>query len=157
MTKGRFYILFILMICGCLPAAAQFGSTQNNAMNNNRLGQNGLRQETDSLSESHVDAKTVPHSVRAWHIDTRFGEIIPADVDTLHLNFQNANENYGMNGEYNMLGNLSSPRLSRIFMNRQTASESFFLDPLDFNLRTPQNHLFYNTKSPFTNLTYFTA
>lgn len=109
------------------------------------------------LGKNKVDANTVPHEVRAWKIDPRFGETYTADVDTLFLNFQNTNETYGMNGEYNMLGNMGSPRLSRIFINRQALSENFFLDPLNFYVRKPDNTLFYNTKSPFTNLTYYAS
>lgn len=110
--------------------------------------------EGDTI-ENHVDAKTVPREVRAWTINPRFGEMIPADVDTLFLNFQNSNETSGMNGEYNMLGNMGSPRLSRLFMNRLQTSESFFLDPYDFFVRRPDNIQFYDTKSPFTNLSYW--
>lgn len=164
MTAKRNLLRYILLLCCCIPALAQAQFNQNgrnnmNGMNgmNNTMGPNGMRNERDSLSESHVDANTVPHSVRAWHLEPRFGEAIVADVDTLHLNFQNSNENYGYKGEYNMLGNLGSPRLNRIFMDRKTTSESFFLDPLDFYMRTPENQLFYDTKSPFTNLSYWTC
>lgn len=154
MERKLIIYIFLLLAYISVPVAAQQTLPQGR---NNRIGPNGMVNGQDSLAKSDVDANTVPHSVRAWHIDSRFGEITPTDVDTLHLNFQNSNETYGSNGEYNMLGNLGSPRLSRIFMNRSTASESYFLDPLDFFMRTPENQLFYNTKSPFTNLSYWTC
>lgn len=113
-------------------------------------------QRNDSITNK-VDANSVPREVHAWQIDPRFGEVIAADVDTLFLNFQNSNETYGMNGEYNMLGNMGSPRLSRIFINRKDASDAYFLDPYDFFVRRPDTQLFYNTKSPFTNLSYWAS
>ena len=77
-------------------------------MNNSEINSDSL------LRKNRIDANTVPHEIRAWKIDPKLGEVLAADVDTLFLNFQNSNETYGMNGEYNMLGNMGSPRLSRI-------------------------------------------
>ncbi len=146
---------FIILFCISIPSLAQNINARNNnmrnAMNNSEINSDSL------LRKNRIDANTVPHEIRAWKIDPKLGEVLAADVDTLFLNFQNSNETYGMNGEYNMLGNMGSPRLSRIFMNRKASSEDLFLDPLDFYIRKPENTLFYNTKSPFTNLTYYSS
>lgn len=144
-------ILLLVMLC-CVPALAQNQFNNQNGQNS-FINQNGERR--DSLIHSDVDAKSVPHEVHAWRIDSRFGQIYETPVDTLFDNFQNSNETWGVNGEYNILGNMGSPRLSRIFMNRKTGSDAFFLDPYDFYLRTPENHQFINTKSPFTVLNYW--
>lgn len=150
---------FIILLGTCLSMWAQIPATGNMGARRGNLN-SGMPNSLDPdslIGKNKIDANTVPHDVRAWKINPRFGEILPADVDTLHLNFQNTNETYGMNGEYNMLGNMGSPRLSRIFINRLPNSENIFLDPLDFFVRRPDNTLFYNTKSPFTNLTYYSS
>lgn len=152
-------LTYLIIFCSCLTAWAQIPATgqMNQRRGNMSNGMSGELDPDSLLGKNKVDANTVPHGIYAWKIDPRLGEIIPADVDTLHLNFQNTNETYGMNGEYNMLGNMGSPRLSRIFLNRTSTSENLFLDPLDFFVRKPDNTLFYNTKSPFTNLTYYSS
>lgn len=152
-------LTFLIIFCSCLSAWAQIPATRQMSSRRGSMS-NGMTTDLDPdslLGQNKVDANTVPHGIYAWKIDSRLGEMIPADVDTLHLNFQNTNETYGMNGEYNMLGNMGSPRLSRIFLNRTGTSENLFLDPLDFFVRKPDNTLFYNTKSPFTNLTYYSS
>lgn len=148
-------IIFVstLSVIAQIPTTGQVNSRRGNMSN----GMTGELDPDSLLGKNKVDANTVPHGIYAWKIDSRLGEVLPSDVDTLHLNFQNTNETYGMNGEYNMLGNMGSPRLSRIFLNRESFSENFFLDPLDFFVRKPDNTLFYNTKSPFTNLTYYSS
>ena len=61
----------------------------------------------------------------------------------------------GYTGQYNYLGNLGSPRLSRIFFDRRDPSQYFFTDPYDFCVQRPEDVIFTNTLSPFTNLTYY--
>jgi hypothetical protein len=102
-----------------------------------------------------VDASTIPVGIYSWKVDPRFGEITPVPVDTLTHAFQNSNDTGGMEGHYNYLGNLGSPRLSRLFFERPDASQSFFTDPYDFTVRRPQDIIFTNTLSPFTNVSYY--
>lgn len=90
----------------------------------------------------------------AWKIDERFGNILPAEVDTLPDNFQNFNLTAGPTGQYNFLGNLGSPRLSRLFMDRKPYSNFIFADPFDYFYTPVNEFLFTNTLSPITNLSY---
>mgnify|MGYP000102127754 FL=1 len=76
-------------------------------------------------------------------------------VDTLQHAFQNSNDMGGYTGQYNYLGNLGSPRLSRIFFDRRDPSQYFFTDPYDFCVQRPEDVIFTNTFSPFTNLSYY--
>ena len=99
----------------------------------------------------------VPKNIRQWHVDEHSGEIIPVNADTLQFMYQNWHLTEGMNGEYNFLGNMGTPRQSRIFFNRPTDTRFDFLQPFDYFYTTPDRFLFTDTKSPYTNLTYHSS
>ncbi len=102
-----------------------------------------------------TDASTIPIGMHTWKISRRLGNITPVPVDTLQAGFQNSNDTGGPTGQYNYLGNLGSPRMSRIFFDRGEESQFFFIDPYDFAVLTPDEVTFMNTFSPYTNLTYY--
>ena len=107
----------------------------------------------DSSSTSKKD-KIVPNDVRAWTVDEKYGNIFPTYVDTLQYLFMNSDLPEGDKGHYNTLGNVGSPRMSRIFMERPTMSKFFFTDPYDMFFVDTEHFRFYNTKSPIMNVTY---
>ena len=107
----------------------------------------------DSASASKKD-KIVPTDVRAWTVDAKYGNITPTHVDTLQYLFMNSDLPEGDKGHYNTLGNVGSPRMSRIFMERPTMSKFFFTDPYDMFFVDTEHFRFYNTKSPYTNVAY---
>ena len=100
------------------------------------------------------EKKIVPTEIKAWVVDEVYGNMTEIPVDTLHHQYQNSQLPEGMNGHYNTLGNLGSPRMSRIYMERPDAQEFIFLTPLDQFFRTVDRCAFYNTKSPFMNVAY---
>ena len=99
----------------------------------------------------------VPIEIHQWHIDELFGEVTPVNADTLQYMYQNWHQTEGMNGEYNTLGNMGSPRQSRIFFSRPTNTVFDFLAPYDYFVTRPGELFFTDTKSPYTNLTYHTS
>ena len=105
---------------------------------------------TDS-TKSHLK---VPKEIRQWHVDEFNGDITPVNADTLQFMFQNWHLTEGMNGEYNFLGNMGTPRQSRIFFNRPTTTKFDFLQPYDYFYKRPNDFFFVDTKSPYTNLSY---
>jgi hypothetical protein len=127
-----------------------YGSSSSGLTTGNR-DRNGNPIDTTAV----VDANTIPIGLYAWKVDSRFGEVKPVPVDTLTHAFQNLNDTGGMEGHYNYLGNLGSPRLSRLFFERKEASQAFFTDPYDFAVQRPEDIIFTNTLSPFTNVSYF--
>ena len=99
----------------------------------------------------------VPQDIRQWHISDLLGEVIPINADTLQYQFQNWHNTDGMNGEYSYLGNMGSPRESRIFFNREALPKFDFLKPYEYFI-TPTNKFFFtDTKSPYTNLSYHSS
>lgn len=110
---------------------------------------------TDTTSSDKKGSKkSVPVDVRTWTIDPIFGNRTPTYVDTLHHQFQNNDHSEGMNGEYNTLANLGSPRLSRIYMNREGEAQLIYVNAFDQFIVKPENFRYYSTKSPYVNLTY---
>lgn len=106
---------------------------------------------SDSIQTQH---KEIPKGLRVWTIDERFGDRQAAIPDTLPHMYMNNGFTTGLRGEYNTLGNLGSPRINRIFIDRAEASNFIFTDPYDFFLTQPGDFHFTNTLSPITNLTY---
>lgn len=120
------------------------------------LNQQGMMNGQTQGRDSTVVDRGVPRDVKMFHVDTTLGDIIPIETDTAIYNFQNLHFTDGINGEYNYLGNMGSPRQSRIFFNRK--EEQFvFTDALDFFITPPGDYNFSNTKSPYSNLTYYRA
>lgn len=157
--KRIFSIIFLLFLCSRLTLQAQL---TNDLLNNGygssasglTMGQrdrNGNPIDTTAV----VDANTIPIGLYSWKVDSRFGNITYLPIDTLTHAFQNTNDVGGMTGQYNYLGNLGSPRLSRIFFDRKDPSQYFFTDPYDFSVQRPEDVIFTNTLSPFTNLSYY--
>jgi hypothetical protein len=159
MIRRFFAIITLIALCapGHLRAqltrdALSYGSgSSSSGLTTGGRDRNGNPIDTTAV----VDANTIPVGLYAWKVDSRFGEVSPVPVDTLTHAFQNSNDVGGMEGHYNYLGNLGSPRLSRLFFERRDASQAFFTDPYDFSVRRPEDIIFTNTLSPFTNVSYY--
>ena len=130
---------------------------ESNASNDFMRGMEGDSIASNRDDEDEDEDFVPPVEVRAWTIDSKYGNILPTYVDTLHHQYQNNNLSEGMNGHFNHLGNLGSPRINRIFMERKDEHQFMFLNPMDqFFVETDQFR-FYNTKSPFMNIAYNTC
>ena len=107
----------------------------------------------DSIKQENKK-KVVPVDVKAWVIDPTYGDVKPVDVDTLQHGFPGNSLADGYFGEYNSLGNLGSPRESRIFMNRPETHNFLPLNNMGQSMIPNNLFKFYNTKSPYMNLSY---
>ncbi len=131
-----------------------FGDPMGSGMTANDSIARGLKRSTWGRDTSKVE-RFVPTEYKQWRIDERLGTKYPEVYnDTLPHLFQNFNSTDGYRGEYNILGNLGSPRLARHFLDRAQASDFLFIQPYDYFHVEPGNLLFTNTKSPLTNLQY---
>ena len=152
----RKILIITIMIITCVNSFAQtmmqsqYG-TSASGMSSDRFDRNGNPIDTTAV----VDASTVPVGLSSWTIDERFGNRIQVPVDTLQFGFQNSNDNGGPTGHFTHLGNLGSPRISHVFFERKETTQEFFTDPYSFSYDTPGTVTYTNTKSPFTNLTYY--
>ena len=98
--------------------------------------------------------KEIPKGIHTWTVDRTFGDIIPVEPDTAHHLFMNTTFNNGLYGEYNHTGSNYTARQSRIFINRPDADYFTFTQPYSFMEKQPDEFLFMNTLSPFTNILY---
>ncbi len=112
--------------------------------------------QPDSL-DTGTDVQSIPPKLYMWQLSETLGNRTIVPADTLALNFQNTNLVGGMTGEYNFLGNLGSPRLSRIFFNRQDDEPTLFMAPYSSFFVRPDQVFFTNSNVPYTNLTYYKA
>ena len=154
--KLKYLFIFISILCFLSPVVAQntISSSRGSSASGRSLGthdRNGNPIDTTAVT----DASTIPIGLYQWKVTRRLGNIVPIPVDTLHAGFQNTNDPAGPTGQYNYLGNLGSPRMSRIFFDRKEESQFFFTDPYEQSVLRPEDVTFTNTFSPYTNLTYY--
>lgn len=144
-----------LSVLGLLTVQAQ--QPFNTLDNRDRYGnQVDPSTQPDSLDTS-TDVQSIPPKLYMWQLSEILGNRTIVPADTLALNFQNTNLVGGMTGEYNFLGNLGSPRLSRIFFNRQNDEPTIFMAPYSSFFVRPDQVFFTNSNVPYTNLTYYKA
>lgn len=146
-----------LSIIGILSVHAQ--NTLNPMNNRDRFG-NQVDPNTlpDNLEDTTgVEIQSLAPKLYQWQLSETLGErkIMPAD--TTNLNFQNTNLVEGMFGHYNYLGNLGSPRMSRLFFERSDDEPTIFMQPFSSFFVRPDQVRFTNSNVPFTNLTYYKA
>ena len=135
-----------------LMAWAQFDSF-NQMDEDGNVTRRSTKQNADSLGTD----KEIPKGIKVWTVDERFGDIRKAELDTVPHMFMNTIFGTGLRGEYNTLGNVGTPRINRVFIDRQDDGQFLFTQPYDFFVKPVSTFHFTNTLSPFTNLTYNTA
>lgn len=173
-------IILSLLLCCLLPAGAQNRDKLTPRMAGDRslsgstlIGQDGMpldpqqgvyedgagnRTTWGRDTTRTKNKKKIPYGVFQWVLEPRLGNVVQAENnDTAVHNYQYFNCTDGYTGEYNYLGNLASPRLSRIYFNRERSDDFLFLQPLSFFRGQLQDFRFTNTKSPITNLMYHTC
>lgn len=151
----RLLILIFLLSAITLGSKAQIDTSSDY----NQINEDGTfttnrnqRRQQDSLGTD----KEIPIGLKTWTIN-RFGDRTFTEPDTISHMYMNSIFTTGMRGEYNTLGNLGSPRIARIFIDRQQTPEFLFAAPYDFFLTNVEDFHFTNTLSPFTNLSFNTC
>ena len=170
----RLYILLFLLLAPCsLPHLFAQGHRVNKDGSNAALYDDGETYMVTPESGTYVDGagnrttwgrdttkfkhkREIPIGQFQWILEPRLGTVIDAENnDTVVHDFQKWNATDGYAGEYNYLANIGSPRLNRLYFNREATSDEFlFLQPLSFFRGSLQDFRFTNTKSPITNLAY---
>ena len=144
------FLCIISAIAFLLPthrASAQYDMLTSE--NGDRFSSRGTPAPRDTASH-----KEIPRGITVWTVDEISGDRTPAVPDTmsyLRMNYLFAS---GIYGEYNTLGNNGSPRLLRIFTDRQRGSEFIFTNGYSQTIVEPGQFLFTNTYSPITNLDF---
>ena len=146
-------MLFILTSISLFtPASAQDTYNQIDEYGNvsQRNGNGNFNKHNNDTTRN----KEIPKGFHTWTIDRTFGDMTPAEPDTVPHLFMNTTFNSGMYGEYNHTGSNYTARQSRIFFNRPATDIYFFSQPYSFVEKRPENFLFMNTLSPYTTILY---
>ncbi len=153
----RFKILSIILATLFLQgtAYAQSQYSQNQDGFDSSLYGNSLKDTPER--DSTVVQRSVPKDYVQWRIAGNSPYYEYEEPDTLQYLFQNVNKTEGIRSSYNILGNLGSPRLSRLFDERKPLPDFFFDAPYDFFIKNPTDFLFTDTKTPHLNITYFSG
>jgi len=95
--------------------------------------------------------------VKTWHISDRFAVPDSIPVDTIPLNFQDANpiDRFSISNSYN--GNLGSPIQSKLYFDRPANNDFIFSNAYFPYIMNVQHATFYNTKTTYSNLNYTTG
>lgn len=150
-------ILFVLLalLASFRPATAQvYDAAGNDVTGLNNTDDRRSGNFNPHNNDTTHQTKQVPKGLYVWTVDRKFGDIRPAEVDTMPHLFPLATMNTGMAGQYNTTGNNYSARLSRIFNERPTDHQFALVDAYSYVLRQPDEFHFTNTLSPITNLWY---
>lgn len=176
MNKRLYILLFLLLAPFALPHLMAQVHRVNRDGSNAALYDDGDTYLVSPESGTYIDGagnrttwgrdttkfknkKDIPIGQFQWILEPRLGTVVDAENnDTVVHDFQKWNATDGYTGEYNYLANIGSPRLSRLYFNRETTSDEFlFLQPFSFFRGSLQDFRFTNTKSPITNLAYHTC
>ena len=111
----------------------------------------------DKLDSANVEVQGLPPTLYMWRIKNQLGDRTMIPADTTYHHFQNTNLTDGITGHYNYLANLGSPRLSRIFFERNYPEPTIFMEPFSSFFIRPTEFNFTNSNVPYTNLTYHKA
>ena len=133
-----------------------------NAQSTLSQNQDGFNGETmdgfmnmDPDKDSTVVERTVSKDYVQFTINTETGLPEYLDPDTLHHSFHNVHLTEGMFGTYSHLGNMGSPRLSRLWFEREQPEDFIFDAPYDFWIKNPDQFRFTDTKSPHVSIDYY--
>ena len=149
----RFLLISILLLVSGIAMAQVIPTPVNDGnLNTGEIGPNG---ERDGQKKDTAEVESLPPKLYMWHLDEKIGTVLKMPVDTANYNFQNSNLVSGMSGHYNYLGNLGSPRMSRIYFERPVADPTIFLAPYSQFLIRPGDFKFTNSNVPYTNLAYY--
>ena len=161
MKRLIFFLIIIMATSMATWGQQRIPNNRTNAMGiGDDLGTNMSAEDRNRANgddEEDTDVVDVPVDLNQWTLSARFGDVRPEPVDTLWDYYQNDHLNEGLRGEFNHLGNLGAPRLSRIFFNREERTQQFFTDMYGQFYLKPDQFRFTDTKSPYTNLSYYSA
>lgn len=149
----RLLIITLLLFCA-VTSNAQFDDTI--------LSDDGTMVDADGMmttsrSDSTRQHKKIPKGLYVWTVDDISGDISPDTPDTTSYLRMNHVFASGIYGEYQTLGNNGSPRINRIFIDRDDEDEFLFTNGWSQTIVKPEAFHFTNTLSPITVLDYNTC
>ncbi len=149
----RLLLSLLCIVCGVFASAqvySQIDESGEITQVDESVNRNFNKHNKDTTSTN----QDVPKGVYVWTVDRKFGDIRPAEVDTMQYMFFNTIFNTGLYGEYNTTGNNYTARESRIVIDRPLLQQFMFTQPYSYVMTLPDEMHFTNTLSPITNISY---
>ncbi|MDL2262750.1 putative porin [Bacteroidales bacterium OttesenSCG-928-I21] len=107
--------------------------------------------------DEKTDEKVSPN-IYTWSITENLGTKFPSEIrDTAIVNFQNTTTDhiYSIANAFN--GNMGSPLEPKIYFDRKEKSDFLFMKPYTYYYKSISDYNFFNTKTPYTNISYYRA
>ena len=122
------------------------------------MAQPSLPARSGSFAKNKSAAKSATDTIPqpepyAWRNTMPLGERYRVPIDTLPLNFYQADIPNAYSLSYSTTGNLGSPGFNNIYFDRPEADLFFFKESVHHWLRGPSNFEWYNTRIPYTQIT----
>ncbi len=115
-----------------------------------------VSKEKSSISKGKKDSVPQPEPT-AWRDILPLGERYRVPLDTLLHNFYRTDLANAYSLSYATTGNLGSPSYNNIYFERPEADLFFFKEPFHHWMRSPKNFEWYNTRLPYTQISYHTG
>lgn len=141
-----------LLLLPCF-AGAQSTLSQNQDGFNGETMDGFMNMDPDK--DSTVIERTVSHDYYQFRINTNTGLAEIIEPDTLHHSFHNVHLTEGMFGTYSHLGNMGSPRLSRLWFERKQPKDFIFDAPYDYWIKDAADFRFTDAKTPHVSIDYY--
>jgi len=114
---------------------------------------------SDSGNQTHKrlysnDKVKFVQQTNSWVASGILGTVKPVALDTAMNDFIVTNPAKKNAIALEFLGNLGSPGRSKIFFDRQRKSDFFFFEPYEIYYASPEEVQYFDTKLPYTNLSY---
>ncbi len=155
----KLYLYILLFLIGAVASIRAQGHAGN------RGGRGGF-----SLANLSASNKEIPDSllqadstklnskrITGYRLTPILGERYIAPMDTNRLNFGNSILVESNSLAVGYLANVGSPAQTKIFSERQEERDFIFADAYDYYITTPTNAYFYDTKIPYTQVSYTTG
>ena len=133
------------------------GGTVDNNATDQKKDTTKKRKPRKPLESYFFDDSTRMRSIFVWNPSLKFNEVKMSTIDTMITNFQTdypyQRVRGGVGSAY--VGTLGSAAVPLDASLRPDYRDFSFVQPLDSYIVTPERANFYNTKKPFTHLSYF--
>jgi hypothetical protein len=144
-AKQRTAALVLLLLCVTIVCGQTLRDERNRVVKSNP--NKGKEEKADERAKAK-------RGIRTWTVNDKTGLSDSVAVDTTAHLFQNTSFTTGKKGFYSSLGNVGSPRISKLFTLRPEMTDYLFTQPYDFFIKDINTFHFTNTFSPITNITY---
>lgn len=154
------YLYLVLLLGVSLDSAQAQGRTARTSSNRGRFSLSNLSSANRELPDSLLNdstALTTTRRITAYALTPLLGERYEVPMDTSRLNYAISTVPDAYSLATGFLANVGSPFQTKIFSERKEARDFIFADAYDPYITTATNALFYDTKVPYTQVTYTTG